>query len=983
MAEQQFLDRLLWFRLRAPTSYAVGIAALLPATLGHLWLSPITEAAPFLFFHAALPLVSWYCGLFPGIVCTGLATAMVANLFFKPPYNSILPGGATLAPCVFFFALHVAFAALAQAVHRYRTALQSAVQIRDEFLSIAGHELRTPLTSLRLRLHSLGRVAESASAHLKAQLERAVRSAERLTALVNELLDASRLTTGKLQLNLETVELVGLLQGALQRLEREMAASGCKVQLSAPPALEGHWDRLRIEQVVANLVENAIKFGASKPIIVEVSSRGERALLSVTDQGQGISASELRRIFERFKPAGSQGPPGMGVGLWLSRQLVEAHGGELRARSSPGKGSTFSVELPLRPHLRPEGAVPPSPIPATVSARPARLQAIPSFLVIGLLLLLPFIFVSALQYRSATSAIEFNQKEHYGVAYIRPAFRFLISVEKHRIARRALEERPLWTERMRAIEAEAAGELAQLRQAQSQLGHVFNVTHKLDNMEGTWELLVNTTPTVLGQLETDYEKLVKLIHTFILSDIGNASNLILDPDLNSYWLMDALVMKFPPLVDAVGRGTALILSSHRALEERERIELASLYTYVRATANALESVNLYHASQDDERRFSNTLLAQRLSEPLARLQHFLRANSELFRSRYLAHGEISNAASLDPSAAEVLASFDAADTFYRSASDELERILRIRIQGHEANRTKGLVATATTAVLLMYLFVAFFASVRRSFRALEEANAKNASLVEEIQSRHDALQSEKELRERFVSILAHDLRGPLSAAKVNASFLQKKPDWPVAGRELAQKIVSAIDRTDQMVKDLLDANRIRAGQKLSLELTELDLAAMTSEVAQELALIHGDRFQVDGEPNLPCSLSAQHVRRAIWNLATNAAKYGTPGSPIRLTVAKQSGVALVSVHNQGNPLSPEDQSRLFQPYVRTEASRTHGPYGWGLGLTLVRGCAEAHGGRVLLHSDEASGTTFTLEFPLSDLNRRSPDLMSRVQQSPV
>ncbi|HTR51683.1 MAG TPA: HAMP domain-containing sensor histidine kinase, partial [Kofleriaceae bacterium] len=158
--------------------------------------------------------------------------------------------------------------------------------------------------------------------------------------------------------------------------------------------------------------------------------------------------------------------------------------------------------------------------------------------------------------------------------------------------------------------------------------------------------------------------------------------------------------------------------------------------------------------------------------------------------------------------------------------------------------------------------------------------------------------------------------------------------------------------------------RIRAGQPLPLRLTECDLTAIVLRVAEEARTQHGDRFVVDCEQDHVRGIwSEDQLQRALWNLVMNAVKYGAVDQPITLRVERGDGTAAVSVHNEGTPIPREDQATIFDAYMRTPTARSSGSPGWGLGLTLVRGAAEAHGGHVSVRSD-ATGTTFTIELPL-------------------
>jgi signal transduction histidine kinase len=248
----------------------------------------------------------------------------------------------------------------------YRDA-REAIRTRDEFMSIASHELRTPLNVMLLQTDGLLRQAKKEQdLRLSPALERIKRQVNRLGALVESLLDVSRITAGRLLLELGEVDLGGVVAEVVGRLRDEVSRAGATIEVVGDleaggdkPAIVGNWDRLRVDQIVTNLLSNAIKYGAGKPIHVEVSVVEDRALLRVTDHGIGIDKVNQARIFERFERAvSSKHYGGFGLGLWIVRQIIQAHGGDISIQSRIGEGSTFIAELPLSGPPT-EGANPP------------------------------------------------------------------------------------------------------------------------------------------------------------------------------------------------------------------------------------------------------------------------------------------------------------------------------------------------------------------------------------------------------------------------------------------------------------------------------------------------------------------------------------------------------------------------------------------------------------------------------------------------
>jgi PAS domain S-box-containing protein len=231
---------------------------------------------------------------------------------------------------------------------------QEAIRIRDEFLSIASHELRTPLNALLLHaaaLEILIRRAFANQADADALADKAVsisKQGRRLEELIAKLLDVTRLSTGKLSITPELVDLVKIVQDEIATYLPEAERSGCVVRLSAPPRVRGFWDPLRLAQIVTNLLSNALKFGRRNPIDITVQVDGNTVQITVRDRGIGIAPAEQSRIFQRFERGTS--PPsygGLGLGLYIVERLAQAHGGSVRVESIVGEGSTFTVELPI------------------------------------------------------------------------------------------------------------------------------------------------------------------------------------------------------------------------------------------------------------------------------------------------------------------------------------------------------------------------------------------------------------------------------------------------------------------------------------------------------------------------------------------------------------------------------------------------------------------------------------------------------------
>lgn len=229
---------------------------------------------------------------------------------------------------------------------------QEAVGIRDQFLAVASHELKTPLTALLLVIEGVERSLErtpTAPPLMRRKIEVLGRQARRLDQLVTNLLDVSRIEAGRLHVTLEEVDLGAVIRDVVERHEQDAATAGCALEVAVDGAITGAWDHSRVDQVVSNLLSNAIKYGAGKPVSVVAEADGDIARLSVADHGIGIAPRDQERVFQRFERAVQKEFAGIGLGLWIAREIVTRLGGSIRVESQLGQGARFTVELPREP----------------------------------------------------------------------------------------------------------------------------------------------------------------------------------------------------------------------------------------------------------------------------------------------------------------------------------------------------------------------------------------------------------------------------------------------------------------------------------------------------------------------------------------------------------------------------------------------------------------------------------------------------------
>lgn len=227
----------------------------------------------------------------------------------------------------------------------------NALRQKDDFISIASHELKTPLTSIGLQTYINKRTLAAGGTPPREWIVKLVetteRQVERLVRLVDDMLDISRISAGRIQIKKQAVDLTQLVRAEVERLTPQLAAADCAVQFNAPAATVGLCDAHRMEQVIGNLLTNAIRYAPGRPIEVSVGTNDGHAVVCVRDHGDGIAPADQERIFARFERADSA-VAGLGLGLYICRELVSLHGGTIGVESARGQGAKFTIRLPIR-----------------------------------------------------------------------------------------------------------------------------------------------------------------------------------------------------------------------------------------------------------------------------------------------------------------------------------------------------------------------------------------------------------------------------------------------------------------------------------------------------------------------------------------------------------------------------------------------------------------------------------------------------------
>lgn len=331
------------------------------ALLCNFVLRDITERNLFFLSMATISLTSSILGYGPGLLTTFL-TAFGLNYFFLGNPDSFrLETTADLSRISIFLLSGILMVFLGgtlllslRKLKKAQEQAEEAVKTRDEFISMASHELRTPLTALRLNMQlGLHKYLNSTQTDRKEreEYEKLLRISEstltHLNSLIDDMLDLSKVTHGRLKLKLSPTDLKLIVTNVLDRLDAELKRRKYIIKLNIPEGIIGVWDQQRIEQIVSNLLSNAIKYGNGNPIEINANATQYSAQLAVSDHGPGISEEDKDKLFHQFERLNaSESISGVGLGLYITKKMIELHHGRIWVESILGEGTTFHVELP-------------------------------------------------------------------------------------------------------------------------------------------------------------------------------------------------------------------------------------------------------------------------------------------------------------------------------------------------------------------------------------------------------------------------------------------------------------------------------------------------------------------------------------------------------------------------------------------------------------------------------------------------------------
>lgn len=799
-------------------------------------------------------------------------------------------------------------AALAYQAERQRADELTALdQAKTAFFSNVSHEFRTPLTLMLGPLQdALDDTQEPLGPGQRARHALVNRNALRLLKLVNTLLDFSRIQAGRVVAAYSPTDLPLLTTGLASAFGGAIEKAGLVFKVDIQELGEAVFvDHDMWEKVVLNLLSNAFKFTFEGEIELQLEKRGDFAHLTVRDTGIGIPAEEMPNLFQRFhRVEGVHGRTyeGSGIGLALVSEIVKLHGGTVSVKSQPGTGSAFEVAIPFGSSHLPAHQV---------------------------------------RFDSAASAID-----PLHLTFVDEASGWLPNPSSAYAADSSSVSSPV------DLPAHSPGSLAPGRRRRiliaednadmrAYLTGLLHSVGELEAVEDGLEALESIRRSRPDLIISD----VMMPH---LDGLALLARLRADPAMAGIPFMllsarageesrieglrlgadDYLVKPFSANELVARVSTQLKLGEVRSLAEMERNRLYEFFMQAQIPLVILQGADyrFFLANEPYEKLVGKKVVGKTV------LELFTKLESDLL--------------------------IPLLDQVYNTGEALVVKEVGFRLAGKDGVMEDGFIDLSyhpfreasgeITGLLAMVI------DVTEHVRARTKIKNVVARLTEE-----------RELRERFVFALTHDLRTPLSVVHMAGVLLKKKVHEPQELTLLANRIVNNAKRADVMICDLLDANHIQGGQQMPVVVTLGFLDEIVAAASEELSEVYGKRFRVSHESvPLPGLWDGKSIRRVVENLVGNAFKYGKPDGPVTLGLSASGDWVDVTVHNEGNALSSTEQEEIFAPFYRTPSASSGTQPGWGVGLTLVKGIAQAHGGSVRVESTPDDGTTFLVQFPI-------------------
>ncbi len=631
-----------------------------------------------------------------------------------------------------------------------------------------------------------------------------------------------------------------------------------------------------------------------------------------------------------------------------------------------------------------------------------RLRYPQKFLLITALFALPLGVVMFFFLRVVQHDIEFSEHEKVGVEYIRPLDAVVQHVQQHRALTVAfLSGAPDFKAQYEAKQLEIQADIARVDAADRRFDSILESTASWNLVKEHWgDLRAAVATSTPGDMAERHKELVKEI-LLLIKHVGDTSNLILDPDLDTYYLMDAFVNNLPEAAEHLGQLRALgALTPHRALAIEEKERFAHLSTLAKSAFEKHQRGMEVAFRVNPELKLALQGTLSRATAGTLDFLEFVDARAVQAESY-----EVPKAEHIDRSTAVIDMAFVHCDAIAAA----LSRLIDRRVNEHRDTRRFVLVLSATMAVLLLYVYMGFYLSVRQTVASLREVSgrlvagdvsrqailenrdelgevvrafndvalaltATNASLKDEVLQRKFAEQAAEQAsraKSQFLASMSHELRTPLNAIIGYSEILEEEAgetQHPEFIPDL-QKIRSAGKHLLHLINDILDLSKIEAG-KVDLFLETFSVEKLVAEVTGMIAPIvrkNGNAFTVSSGTEVgQMHADATRVSQCLFNLLSNASKFAQSGS-VTLEVASTSregrDAVRFSVIDTGIGMTPEQLASLFEPFTQADASTTRHYGGTGLGLAITRRFCEMMGGTVSVESVHGQGSTFTMVIP--------------------
>ncbi len=634
--------------------------------------------------------------------------------------------------------------------------------------------------------------------------------------------------------------------------------------------------------------------------------------------------------------------------------------------------------------------------PATILMN--RLKYPQKFLLVGLLLLLPLILALTQFGVQADKDINFAANEQTGVAYITPLADFLKSVEQYLALQLAsADSSTSFADQLKAIQSTINDRIAAVDAVDQRLGSKFAVSADWQNLKTEWNDLKSQLPTMkAADAIAAHQMLVQHILK-VMTEVGNASQLILDPDIDSYYLMDMVVTKLPLLSSYLSQINAygMNVTNKHFLDTENKTLLNTLAGLTNSNLDLIATGYGYAAEV-------NNTLGTRLQTPMSDYQTALSTYMNMLQQEILSKqitytGKVSINFPTDQYFTNSGLVLEANFALYKDVGPALNDLLQIRIDRLVERRNFIIVFTLVALAATIYLFIGFYLAVQQTIHALENASQRMVkgdltkgitlenrdelaqvaiafnTIANELMTARDQALEANRAKSTFLANMSHELRTPLNAIIGYSELMQEEMEEEGSEQFVPDldKIQTAATHLLSLINDILDLSKIEAG-KIDLYLETVDVPRMIQDVTSTVMPMV-DKNKNKLEVNCPADIGTMHTdmtktRQILFNLLSNASKF-TENGKIKMDVERKSGNGkewvIFTVHDSGIGMTDEQLSRLFKDFSQADSSTTRKYGGTGLGLSISKRFAQMMGGDITVTSEAGSGSVFTVQLPVT------------------